>query len=107
MVRAARQIEHREGRIRVADLARGLGLSRRQLERRFAATVGTSPKLAARIARFRGVVDSLHRDPGVSLAGLALRQGYSDQAHMTRDFVDFAHRPPGAYRQELMEADPG
>ena len=104
MVEAASHIVQAEGRLRIHDLARTLGLSRRQLERRFRATVGTSPKAAARIARFRAVVNALHRDPAVRLSSLALSRGYVDQAHMSRDFRALAGRSPGAYRSELRGA---
>ncbi|NNM34880.1 MAG: hypothetical protein HKO53_17515, partial [Gemmatimonadetes bacterium] len=60
MVEAASRIVRSGGRVRIGDLARSLGISRRQLERRFPATVGASPKTAARVVRFRRVVDALH-----------------------------------------------
>lgn len=102
MVEAASRIVRSGGRVRIADLARSLDISRRQLERRFPATVGVSPKTAARIARFRRVVDALHERPSDSLSMLALRQGYADQAHMTREFKALAGRSPGAYRKERL-----
>ena len=103
MVEATARIVRSGGRMKVADLARSLGISRRQLERRFPATAGTSPKTAARVARFRQVVDALHARPSDSLSRLALRQGYADQAHMTREFKALAGRSPGVYRRARLD----
>ncbi|NNL30184.1 MAG: helix-turn-helix domain-containing protein, partial [Gemmatimonadetes bacterium] len=61
-----------------------------------------SPKTAARVVRFRRVVDALHARPTDTLSMLALRQGFADQAHMTREFKAFAGRSPGAYRMERL-----
>ena len=89
------------GSITVQGLAEATGLGRRQLERRFLAIVGTSPKVAARIARFRGSVSRLHRDPDIDLSGLALDSGYADQAHFTREFKALAGVTPGVYRRGI------
>lgn len=86
------------GRMTVEGLAEATGLGRRQLERRFLATVGTTPKVAARIARFQGAVSRLGRETTVDLSRLAYECGYSDQAHMTREFKALAGIPPAAYR---------
>lgn len=100
MIEAAARIVHSGGRLRITDLARSLEISRRQLERRFPATAGTSPKTAARVARFRQAVDALHARPSDSLSRLAYRLGYADQAHMTREFKAFAGQSPGVYARQ-------
>ena len=76
-------------------LAGELGLSTRQLERRFRTHVGLGPKLFARLTRFQHA----WRTAGCasSLAALAARAGYFDQAHLVRDFQEFAGIAPGAY----------
>lgn len=84
--------------IAVADVAEAVGLGRRQLERRFLDAVGASPKTLARIMRFQGVVAGLWRRDPVPLAHLALQCGYADQAHLTREFREFAGVTPSAYR---------
>jgi AraC-like DNA-binding protein len=98
---ASELVSAHSGSITVQGLAEATGLGRRQLERRFLAVVGTSPKVAARIARFRGSVSRLHRDPEVDLSGLALDSGYADQAHFTREFKALAGVTPGAYRRGI------
>ena len=87
------------GRTTVDALSRATGLGRRQLERRFRAIVGVGPKLACSVARFRKVVLTLHREPGIQLSALAYRTGYADQPHMSREFKRFSGVSPGSYRR--------
>ena len=101
MLTASELVSAHAGSITVQGLAEATGLGRRQLERRFLATVGTSPKVAARIARFRGAVARLHLDSEIELSRVALNSGYADQAHFTREFKSLAGVPPGVYRQGL------
>jgi AraC-like DNA-binding protein len=79
----------------VAAAARRLGLSSRQLERRFKPQVGMSPKLFARIRRFQRVFPEIE-NPGAEWVDAAAACGYYDQAHLIRDFRDFAGEPPSA-----------
>ena len=71
------------GRLRVGAVAEALGCSRRHLADRFAEEVGVSPKVAARLMRFESARARLGEVP---LARLAAECGYSDQAHLTREF---------------------
>ncbi len=87
------------GRLRVADLATELGCSRKHLAARFREHVGLPPKLVARMLRFRRASDLLGAS-GTSLAELAAVCGYYDQAHLDRDFRDFAGTTPTAYASE-------
>jgi AraC-like DNA-binding protein len=77
---------------RVDALGRELGLSERQLRRRFADAVGYGPKTLARVLRFQRFL-ALAR-PGDDLARLALSAGYADQAHLTRETRRLAGRTP-------------
>jgi AraC-like DNA-binding protein len=81
---------------RVDDLAEALGISERQLRRRFHQAVGYGPKTLDRILRFRRLVDQARAvsDGEVDLARLAADLGYADQAHMTRDSVRLTGMPP-------------
>jgi AraC-like DNA-binding protein len=82
---------------RVECLADALGISERQLRRRFHRFVGYGPKTLDRILRFRRLVS---RSPAIrsgdeDLARLAADLGYADQAHMTRDCVALSDLTPG------------
>jgi len=92
--RAALLLDRHGGRPRVAELAQGMGLAPRSLERLFALHLGLPPKRVARLARVKTVL-ALLRDGGFgSLADLALRCGYADQPHMTNDFRRLTGRLP-------------
>jgi AraC-like DNA-binding protein len=86
----------------VTDLASALAVSERQLRRRFDLTVGYGPKTMQRILRFRQVIDQLATTPrSADLAGLAIRTGYADQAHLTRETTRLAGLPPAALARSL------
>jgi AraC-like DNA-binding protein len=82
------------GRIRIDALARALGCSRRHLASRFAADVGVSPKVAARLIRFEAARARLGSVP---LARLAADHGFADQAHLAREFRALGGAPPTAF----------
>ena len=93
------------GRSSVAELSDELGLSERQLLRRFDTAVGYGPKTLHRVLRFQRVVRHLTAGgPSPDLADLAVLAGYADQAHMTREISRLAGRPPGALVRELTPA---
>jgi AraC-like DNA-binding protein len=81
---AVRRIALAQGAWDVAALARELGVSTRQLERRFQAAVGLSPKLFCRMLRFNNVFRVLGEEPG-KWVDTAVACGYYDQAHLIRD----------------------
>lgn len=85
------------GNIEIADLARELGYSRRRLSGRFTQELGLSPKAFARVLRFERATDRLARDDGARFAEIAQDCGYYDQAHMNRDFREFAAISPSEY----------
>jgi len=72
-------------------LVRDIGLSERQLRRRFKNHVGLGMREYARIMRFQRLLDTIRlrqRDRGASPAGwaaLASDHGYADQAHLIRE----------------------
>ncbi len=84
------------GRESVAELARAASLSPRQLERHFQEHVGLGPKTFARLVRFQRALGLL-RGPRASLARVAARTGYYDQAHLVRDFRRFAAASPSRF----------
>jgi AraC-like DNA-binding protein len=91
----------------VAGLSAELGVSERQLRRRFDAAVGYGPKMLHRVLRFRQVLGSLpDAAREADLAGLAFRAGYADQAHLTRDLTSLAGLPPAALARTLRPPQP-
>jgi AraC-like DNA-binding protein len=99
---AVRAIVGRRGAVAVADLAGAVGLSPRQLERRFRAAVGVPPKALARVLRFQSVLHAVGQGAG-DWAGLALDHGYFDQPHLIRDCQDLAGETPARLLARLGE----
>jgi AraC-like DNA-binding protein len=92
---AWRRIEASGGRLAIGALARDLGCSRQTLVTRFHARTGLTPKVAARLKRFGGVLSRLPSRPG-NWAGLAAEAGYADQAHLIRECTALTGLTPGA-----------
>lgn len=89
---AARIVDSR-GLIAVDELAGDAGISSRQLERRFLREVGVGPKLLGRIIRFQQVFRAVEQSSN-AWAEIAVECGYYDQAHLIRDFNQFAQQTP-------------
>jgi AraC-like DNA-binding protein len=81
---------------RVAELQRASGYSPKHFIALFRGAVGLNPKLYYRIRRFAAAARSLAA--GGALGDIAAAAGYADQAHLTRDFREFAGVTPTAYR---------
>jgi transcriptional regulator GlxA family with amidase domain len=75
-------------------LAAQLRVSRQHMAAQFRAKVGLSPKLYARIARFRRATDVLREARSPDFAQLALECGYFDQSHLIHDFQEFSGSAP-------------
>ena len=82
---------------RVEWLADALGISDRQLRRRFHTAVGYGPKILDRVLRFRRFVSHAQAVSAgeIDLARLAADLGYADQSHLTRDCVRLSGMTPG------------
>lgn len=79
----------------VGDLADELGWSRRHLVARFREQVGLPPKVLARVLRFQRSLRLRGADGRPRpWAEVALACGYYDQAHLNRDFRQFAGCTP-------------
>ncbi len=82
--------------LRIQDIQKGLGLSQRKLHELFDRRIGVRPKLFARILRLSASLSGFEERS--SLAGLAQENGYSDQAHCSREFRQLAGTSPGAHK---------
>jgi AraC-like DNA-binding protein len=99
---AWRELERTGGRVPIASLAEGTGWSARRLITSFRDEVGVTPKLAARILRFERVVARIQEARGHGWADIAYDCGYYDQAHLNRDFREFAGTTPTAFVAALL-----
>lgn len=95
-----RHVEAHHGGVRIDDIAVRFGKSRRQMERVFLQTTGVPLKFFCMIARLRHAADLIIHPASRSLTAVAHDSGYSDQAHMTRDFRRLAGVSPGQLRAD-------
>jgi AraC-like DNA-binding protein len=88
------------GCLRIGELARAIGWSRKHQAVRFTREIGVGPKTVARILRFGRARRAILCGAGAGdWAGLALDCGYADQAHLIREFQALAGATPRAYAQ--------
>ena len=93
MMKLAARIVDSGGLVPIVQLANDAGISSRQLERRFLREVGIGPKLLGRIIRFQQVFRAVEQCDA-AWAAVAIDCGYYDQAHLIRDFHQFARQTP-------------
>jgi len=82
---------------RIGTLVKYTGLSEYRFGKLFRRQVGMGAKRYARLVRFRGVVDAVYRCAAVDWSGVAADGGYVDQAHLVREFRDFAGVTPTGF----------
>jgi AraC-like DNA-binding protein len=83
----------------VGDVAHQLGTSSRTLERVALRYTGFTPAALIRRRRLQDAADRLRRDPTIDLSRLARDVGYSDHAHLTREFHRVLGFTPSVYRE--------
>jgi AraC-like DNA-binding protein len=82
---------------RVEDLAQAVGVSMRTLQRAFTEHIGIGPKWFLRRYRLYEAGERVAHQERVNWSTLATDLGYSDQAHLTRDFTAAFGLPPAQY----------
>ncbi len=86
----------------VVGLAGAVGVSCRQLERKFLNTVGVGPKTFLRVVRLQRAVTQMKHGTIQSWADFAMEAGYYDQAHLIRDFKLLTLHTPKKYLQTVL-----
>jgi AraC-like DNA-binding protein len=94
---AWRRLTATGGRLPIRRLAGEGGWSHKHLITRFRQQIGLLPKTAARLVRFDVVWRRLATHPAARWDAVAPDSGYADQAHLIRDFHQFAGAPPTAF----------
>jgi AraC-like DNA-binding protein len=103
MAWAWKRLVETNGAVRIGELTRELGWSRKRLAARFREEIGLPPKQAARLVRFefaRVLVESAVRP---DWARIALEAGYYDQSHLSNDFRAVTGRTPETFFQDSLE----
>lgn len=94
--RCIHKIFEKKGMIDIAELARDIQLSTRQLERMFKKVIGLTPKFYCRIIRFNHIFEVIknHKDSWIRTA---LQSGFFDQSHFIKNFKEFTGEEPSNY----------
>jgi AraC-like DNA-binding protein len=104
--RAAAAIHARCGMGPVAQVPAALGVSARTLRRHFLREVGVPLKAYARWVRFSRAHEYLHGPERRSWVEAADAFGYSDQAHLVREYHHFSGEPPSHLTEGARLFDP-
>ncbi|KAB1931734.1 helix-turn-helix transcriptional regulator [Micromonospora sp. ALFpr18c] len=100
VVRLAEAIRTDRTVLRVDDFAARHDVPVRRLQRLFTEHVGVGPKWVIRRYRLQEAVEQAAGGP-LNWADLAADLGYSDQAHLVRDFTAVAGVSPAAYARSV------
>ncbi len=104
---AMKVIEENRGEVKIGELAKAVGLSTRQLERRFRQSAGLSPKQFARARRIRATAVSLVEEAEMNWASRAAEMGFTDQAHLTHEFSMLTGRSPNSFAEKVKRIEHG
>lgn len=89
--------------LRVAELARQVGMSPRSLERLVVGHVGVTPKWLIECRRLQEAATTLYGRPQTDLTDLALSLGYADYAHFSRRYKQVIGETPDQTRGQADE----
>jgi AraC-like DNA-binding protein len=94
----AEALEQFETRVSIGDAVARAALSHRAFIAQFRRAVGFTPKLYCRLMRFQRVLQQA-TTTAAPWSQIALDASYSDQAHLVREFREFAGVTPAEYRR--------
>lgn len=91
------------GALPVRQVAAAAHATVRTLERKFKQSSGHTVKDVSGLMRFEQARNRLWLQPGTHLAGLALELGYTDQAHLSREFKRYSGTTPAAFARKAKQ----
>lgn len=91
-----------EGRLPVDRLAREVHVSRRQIERVFQKNIGVTPKTLSSLFRYQHVWRDAVYGKNFCVQNAVSRYGYTDQAHLLKEFKKFHSVTP---REAVKQAE--
>lgn len=91
---AVSMFEAVNGAVRIAELSRQIGITPRELNRRFIRIVGLPPKYFGQTLQINWVVGLLYSNDTITLTQLAHEAGYYDQAHFNHAVQRFLKQGP-------------
>ncbi|MGS2739753.1 helix-turn-helix domain-containing protein [Sinomicrobium sp. M5D2P17] len=94
---ATSRLLQNNGELSLKALQNDMQISERTFERKFREHVGVSPRLYARICRFRSAMVQLQSKDYMKLTDIAYDNGYADQSHFIRTFQEFTGYTPSDF----------
>jgi len=100
IIRAADSISLAKGQLSLADVASDVCLCQRHFERKFKSVIGVSPKMFAKIFRFKYALQCMQKYPHKDLLAIAIGCGYYDHTHLAKEFKSFTGDTPTDFRKK-------
>jgi AraC-like DNA-binding protein len=97
IVYASSLITFESGHLPLAQLARQVNMSKRNLERHFSEQVGVSPKSFCGIIRIKKVLQLIDTNPHMTWKDITHLLQYTDHPHFIHEFKKFTGTTPGAW----------
>jgi AraC-like DNA-binding protein len=97
---AIKLIRQTKGTLSIESICAETGFSKKQLERKFLSTVGTTPKVFSRITRFLNICQNLKEQSNQTLSQLTHDCGFYDQAHFIKEFKAFSGFTPKEFYEK-------
>lgn len=100
LFKAGVAMQKANGTLPVKQVAAAAHATVRTLERKFKQSSGHTVKDVSGLMRFEQVRNRLWLYPGTNIAGLAHELGYTDQAHLSREFKRYSGTTPAAFARK-------
>lgn len=97
LFKAGVAMQKTNGTLPVSKVAAAAHATVRTLERNFKQSSGYTVKDVSGLMRFEQVRNQLWHYPDTNIAGLALEFGYTDQAHLSKEFKRYTGTTPAAF----------
>ncbi|GAB3772964.1 hypothetical protein GCM10028818_13800 [Spirosoma horti] len=101
LVKAGVAMREANGTMPVSQVAAAAHATVRTLERKFRKSAGYTVKDVSGLIRFEQVRNHLQLYPDTNLAGLAHELGYTDQAHLSKEFKRYSGTTPAAFARRV------
>ncbi|WP_158827285.1 helix-turn-helix domain-containing protein [Mucilaginibacter lacusdianchii] len=100
LFKAGAAMSKANGTLPVSQVAAAAHATVRTLERKFKQAAGHTVKDVSGLMRFEQVRNHLWFQPDANLASLAQQLGYTDQAHLSREFKRYSGTTPAAFARK-------
>lgn len=104
LLNAVWEILNTRGQASVKEVCEYCSVSQRQVERQFLRDIGLPPKKLANLVRYQNVWWDMMKSDGFDVQNAVLRYGYTDQAHLLKEFKRFHGVTPEEARKIAYES---